>query len=205
MNGTDDDGRQTILHVVRDNPVRVVALGVVSSLLAAFILASIPASKSSSPSHPSEPGAVKQHKSPGPKALSRPTYLDTLPETTGDDVTPGQVSIGGRSYEHGVQFDVSWAKDIVEADYSIPRGARTFSVAIGNDDDQPNESWYGIPLLYEVLVDGRRVATGHARGRAHDPPLHADVTGGSTLALRVTNIGDQFGGTNADWANPRFH
>jgi NPCBM/NEW2 domain len=137
--------------------------------------------------------------------LSHKVYLDTLPETAGDSVTPGQVSIGGHTYQHGLQFNVTLVFTPVAASYSIPSGARAFSVVIGNDDNQPNSLWDGISLLYEVFVDGHRVATGHARGNVHDPPLRANVASGSTITLQVTNENGAFGGTNADWANPVFH
>jgi hypothetical protein len=127
-----------------------------------------------------------------------------MPETTGDTVTPGQVSIGGHAYQHGLQFIVTSILNVVSASYAIPRGARTFSLVIGNDDNQPNQLWSSISLLYEVFVDGRRIATGHARGTAHDPPLTAAVADGSTIMLQVTNVGDSGGGTNADWADPVF-
>jgi hypothetical protein len=144
-------------------------------------------------------------KSSTPVGLSRPVYLDTLPETTGDQVTPGQVSIGGRTYQHGLQFSVTLIFSVVSASYSIPPGARTFTAVIGNDDNQPNPFWDGISLFFEVFVDGRRVASGHARGHVQDSPIHAQVTGGSTITLQVTNINGAGGGTNADWGNPVFH
>jgi len=131
-------------------------------------------------------------------------FLDTLPETTGDQVTAGAVSINGRTYEHGLQFDVSWTGSELQASYSIPQGARNFSAVIGNDDNQPNELWASIPVLYEVFIDDRRVAVGHAKGRTHDPPFQVQVGGGGTIELKVTNVGDHFGGAVADWGNPVF-
>jgi NPCBM/NEW2 domain-containing protein len=72
---------------------------------------------------------------------------------------------------------------------------------IGNDDNQKNALWADIQLLYEVLVDGRRVAVGDVRGNQHDLPLHAEVVGGSSITLRITNVGDAGGATSADWAD----
>jgi NPCBM/NEW2 domain len=138
-----------------------------------------------------------------PKA--HPVFLDTLTQASGGEVTPGQVSISRRTYQHGLQFEVSLPEDVVEASYTIPTGARTFSAAVGNDDNQPNSLWMGIPLLFEVFVDGRRVATGHARGETHDPALSASVVGGSTVTLKVTNVGDAGGATRADWGDPLLH
>lgn len=147
----------------------------------------------------------KPTSAPTPVAhLLRPIYLDTQTQLGGDDIGRGVVSIDGRTYPHGLQFSVGWADDTREASYAIPGRARTFSAVIGNDDDHTNSLWQGITLLYEVYVDGRKVAVGHARGVTHDPPLHVNVTGGSTLQLQVINEYDSFGGTDADWGNPMF-
>lgn len=208
MSGTDDDRRPSI---IRAHPLGFIGT-VVAAVVAALIVGVI-SGPSGSPSTSPQSSGTSSSTSPKqkplasttPPALSRAVYLDTVTETTGAQVIPGQVSIGGRTYQHGIQFNVGFVESTVEADYSIPQRARTFSVAIGNDDNQPNQIWAGIPLLYEVFVNGRRVATGHARGSTHDRPLHANVAGGSTIALKVTNIGDAGGGTNADWADPVFH
>ena len=141
--------------------------------------------------------------SPTPTRLSQPVYLDTIPQTGGGTVTPGEVSISGRKYKHGLQFEVGVGVN-VEADYSIPSNANTFSAVIGNDDNQTNSVWEEIPLLYEVLVDQRRVASGHAKAHLHDQPLHAEVTGHSTLTLKVTDVGGELGSTKADWGDPAF-
>jgi hypothetical protein len=141
----------------------------------------------------------------GRTGLAHPVFVDTLPETSGDQVTRGAVSIGGRTYRHGLQFEVDAIEQTAEATYSIPRGARTFSALIGNDDHQPNPLWNGISVLYEVFIDDRRVRTATARGSVRSPPgVKVRFTSGATLTLKVTNENGAYGATNADWADPIF-
>ncbi len=140
------------------------------------------------------------------KDLARfePVYLDDLPEENGSKFILGPVSIGGHTYQHGIQFGVSWIYTKWEANYTIPQGAHTFSAIIGNDDEQePESSWETMSLLYEVLADGRLVGSGHAKGYSHDGPIHADVSGKARLTLRVTVVSG-LNSTTADWAEPVF-
>ncbi len=187
------------------------ALAVVTTL---SVLAAVGAfsSSSSTTSSSGSSSSNSQSSSNSGSATASPTrfhavYLDTLPDTSGaSQATPGLVGISGRTYQHGIQMTVGWAEPTAQASYAIPRGARTFSARIGNDDANPQGvPGASIPLLYEVFADDRRVAMGNATGRIHDPPLTADVTGAGTIKLMITNVGDAYGSTKADWANPVFH
>jgi hypothetical protein len=140
---------------------------------------------------------------PAPPPFS-PVYLDMLPRIGGEEVTPGLVAIGGHQYPHGIQMSVGWAMEREEAEYAIPAGAQTFTAVIGNDDNQTNEFWDQIPLLYEVFVDGRRDAVAHAQGASAEALAAVPVAGGHALKLVVINAGDALGGTLADWGEPVF-
>jgi hypothetical protein len=142
------------------------------------------------------------HTPPAPAFAA--VYLDTLPRTGGDEVTPGLVTIAGQVYAHGIQMEVGWAMSTVEATYAIPSGAQTFTAVIGNDSNQTNSLWSEIPLLYEVFVDERRAAIAHALGSTSEPLASVSVAGGHTLKLVIINVGDALGGTRADWGDPLF-
>jgi hypothetical protein len=150
------------------------------------------------------PGASVTPPPPAPAPAFTPVYLDTLPRTGGDEVTPGLVTIAGQVYAHGIQMEVGWVTSTVEATYSIPSGAQTFTAVIGNDSNQTNPLWSEIPLLYEVFVDERRAAIANALGSTSEPLASVSVAGGHTLKLVITNVGDALGGTRADWGNPLF-
>lgn len=135
--------------------------------------------------------------------LAKPVYLDDLPKENGSQFELGPVSIGGRTYEHGLQFQVSAGIKEWEVNYAIPQGAHTFSAIIGNDDHQTAELWMYMSLLYEVFADGHLVGSGHVKGYSHDGPIQADVAGKSRLTLKVTVVSG-FNGTTADWAEPVF-
>jgi hypothetical protein len=137
-------------------------------------------------------------------ALAGTAYLDTGPPVkTTHEVTPGSVTIGGRRYQHGVQFDIGVGSEQQSASYNIPLGAKKFSAAIGNDDTQPNSFWNTWQLTYQVLVDGRRATDGHVLGMSHDPPLEVDLSGGSQIELRIVAPLNA-GRTHADWGDPKF-
>jgi hypothetical protein len=141
---------------------------------------------------------------PPPPPAFTAVYLDTLPRTGGDEVTPGLVTIAGQAYAHGIQMEVGWVTSTVEATYAIPSGAQTFTAVIGNDSNQTNPFWSEIPLLYEVFVDERRAAIANAQGSISEPLASVSVAGGHTLKLVITNVGDALGGTRADWGDPLF-
>ncbi|HEV2998692.1 MAG TPA: NPCBM/NEW2 domain-containing protein, partial [Solirubrobacteraceae bacterium] len=132
-----------------------------------------------------------------------PVYLDDLPKEDGGPVSPGDVSIGGHVYEHGLQFEVNWIGTEWEASYAIPHGAHTFSAIIGNDDKQTDSLWKYMSLFYEVLADGHLVGSGHTKGYAHDGPIHADVAGKARITLKVTVVSG-LNSITADWADPVF-
>jgi hypothetical protein len=137
-------------------------------------------------------------------SVFHPVYLDDLTPTEAFATTPGIVAIAGTSYPHGLQMGVGFVQSQVEATYAVPPGAHTFTAVVGNDDNQPNELWVQIPLLYEVFVDGRRAAVAHAQGSGTGTLPSVSVAGARTLKLVVINEGDQGGGTRADWGDPLF-
>jgi hypothetical protein len=179
----------------------VIATALVLLVVGGVIGAAIEHGRRANPSSTTAAVASRTHRA---HRRFRPVYLDTRHEASGDQVTPGVVVVNGHTYKHGLQFGVSWISDYVSATYRIPHGATTFSTGIGNDDNQPNPMWSGIRLLYEVFVDGRRAAVGHAKAHHHSPRLHARVRGDKTITLAITNVGDAFGGTEADWVSPLF-
>jgi hypothetical protein len=139
----------------------------------------------------------------GATGLAEPVYLDDLPKENGSQFELGPVSIGGHTYEHGVQFEVNWVAKEWEVNYTIPHGAHTFSAIIGNDDHQSAELWMYMSLLYEVFADGHLVGSGHVKGYSHDGPIHADVAGKTRLTLKVTVVSG-LNSTTAGWAEPVF-
>jgi hypothetical protein len=139
-----------------------------------------------------------------PHAPFKPVYLDTLPASNQEGVKRGEARIGGHRYEHGLKFEVGYAPSSQEVSYEIPKGAHTFSAVIGNDDNQPNELWASIPLIYEVFFDERQVASGRVQGRNHGPPVSAAVNGQSSIKLKVQVSGSASGKTIADWGDPVF-
>jgi hypothetical protein len=143
-------------------------------------------------------------KGKGATGLAEPMYLDDLPKENGSQFELGPVSIGGRTYNHGIQFEVNWIGTEWEVNYAIPHGAHTFSAIIGNDDHQTTDLWMYMSLLYEVLADGRLVGSGHVKGYSQDGPIHADVAGKARLTLKVTVVSGS-DSTTADWAEPVFH
>jgi hypothetical protein len=147
-------------------------------------------------------GSKTQEK--GATGLAEPVYLDDLPKENGSDFELGPVSIGGHTYEHGIQLEVNWVVTEWEVNYTIPHGAHMFSAIVGNDDHQSNELWMDMSLLYEVLADGHLVGSGHVKGYSHDGPIHADVAGKTRLTLKVTVVSGLHS-TTADWAEPVFH
>lgn len=133
----------------------------------------------------------------------KPVYIDDLPKENGSPVELGPVKIGGRTYEHGIHVDLNWIESQWEASYAIPHGAQTFSAIIGNDDEQSDNLWTSMSLLYEVLANGHLIGSGHAKGYSHDGPIDADVAGKITITLRVKVVSG-LTATTADWAEPVF-
>ncbi|MGA7703485.1 MAG: NPCBM/NEW2 domain-containing protein [Solirubrobacteraceae bacterium] len=187
-------------------------IGVIVPLLVAGVLWTIGFAAGSD-------GTSSKHRPPGQKpvsgegvktqdkdtaGLAMPVYLDDLPKENGSPVTLGPVSIGGHVYEHGIEVNVNWIETQWEASYAIPHGAHTFSAIIGSDDDQADDLWASMSLLYEVLADGHLVGSGHAKGYSHDGPIHAVVAGKVTITLRVKVVAG-LNSTKADWAEPVFH
>jgi hypothetical protein len=192
--------------------VDYIAIAVIASLLvaAALWIVSV-AAQSSGKSRDYYPttqqldsGQGRKTQEKGATGLAESVYLDDLPKENGSHFELGPVSIGGHTYEHGIQLEVSWVVTEWEVNYTIPHGAHTFSAIIGNDDHQSNELWMGMSLLYEVLADGHLVGSGHVKGYSHDGPIHADVAGKTRLTLRVTVVSG-LNSTTADWAEPVFH
>lgn len=189
-----------------------IAIAVLAPLLAAAVLWIIgvaagsdgKSTESYPPARQLESGENRKALEKGATVLIEPVYLDDLPKENGSSVVLGPVSIGGHTYEHGIQVEVNWISTQWEATYAIPHGAHTFSAIIGNDDSQTDELWTSMSLLYEVLANGRLVGSGHAKGYAHDGPIHADVAGKTTITLRVTVVSG-LNSTKADWAEPVFH
>jgi hypothetical protein len=188
-----------------------IAIGVIAALLAAggIWVISVAASNGheAGAHHPplqrAGRGKAQTSHVEGEAGLARPVYVDDLLRENGSPIEPGPVSIGGRRYEHGLRAAVNWIESEWEASYLIPHGARTFSTIIGNDDEQSDSLWTSMSLLYEVLADGKLVGSGHAKGYAHDGPIHSDVAGKITLTLRVKAVSG-LNSTNADWAEPVF-
>jgi hypothetical protein len=191
--------------------VDYIAIAVIAPLLAAAVLwivniAAQSGGKSSDNSSTRQIESRGGRKEPeqGATGLAAPVYLDDLPKDNGSHFELGPVSIGGHTYEHGIQLEVGWVITEWEVNYTIPHGAHTFSAIIGNDDHQSSESWMDMSLLYEVFADGHLVGSGHVKGYSHDGPIHADIAGNTRLTLKVTVVSG-LNSTTADWAEPVFH
>jgi NPCBM/NEW2 domain-containing protein len=191
--------------------VDYIAIAVIAPLLVAGVIWIVSvAAQSSGKSHEYYPstqrlasGRNEKTQEKGATRLVEPVYLDDLPKENGSEFELGPVSIGGHTYEHGIQFEVDWIATEWEVNYIIPHNAHTFSAIIGNDDHQTEDLWMYMSLLYEVFADGHLVGSGHVKGYSHDGPIHADVAGKTRLTLKVKVVSG-LNSTKADWAEPIF-
>lgn len=133
-----------------------------------------------------------------------PVYLDTLPAISGQPDKTGLVSIGGKSYPHGLSFDVNgFIGGAYAATYAIPSGAHTFAASIGADDDQSGTATLSLHIVWSVQVDGREVWRGRSQGTTHDAGPSISVLGGSQITLSTMTT-DNCCGVLVDWADPEF-
>ena len=141
-------------------------------------------------------------------AVKLPAYLDTLSQIGGDQIQPGNCTIDGVQYPHGLLFTIGVGSDPQSADYRIPSNAKTFTAVIGNDDTQKNIDGAYESLTYELFVNGRRLQDWSVQGTSHPQGLQVvSLPAGATkLTLKITaSAGTEEGLTTADWAGAAFN
>lgn len=120
------------------------------------------------------------------------------------NVVGNAIVIGGITYTKGIgthAFDDNNTGADVVVNIS-GQGFTTFEADVGVDDGNNSSSG---SIVFKVIVDGvEKAATSILRGS--DAPYHltADVTGGSTLTLRVMNGGDGYIYDWASWGNAKL-
>lgn len=106
------------------------------------------------------------------------------------------LSIAGRAYPKGLGVH---ALSVVR----VPLGGSCtrFRADAGVDD----ETGSGGSVVFSAWLDGRQLTqTARLTGDGAAVPIDVDLTGGSTLELRVTDAGDGNGLDHADWAGARL-
>ena len=106
------------------------------------------------------------------------------------------LTIGGTTYAKGLGTHAS--SDIA---YHLGGACTSLRVDVGVDD----ESTAGGSVAFQIYRDAVKVADSGVRTNS-DPPLRltADLTGGTTLRLVVTDGGDGITYDHADWADARL-
>ncbi|HVK23135.1 MAG TPA: NPCBM/NEW2 domain-containing protein [Actinokineospora sp.] len=113
-------------------------------------------------------------------------------ESAANDGSP--LKIGGVTYAKGL--GVHAASDIT---YPLGGNCSQFSVDVGVDDEVGNNG----SVAFEVYRDSTLVtSTGVLKGTGGAQRVTADLSGGQTLRLVVTDGGNGKGSDHADWANP---
>ncbi len=106
------------------------------------------------------------------------------------------LSIGGTAFGKGLGVHAASAIEV-----ALPERCTTFTADVGLDD----ETGGGGSVAFEVWVDGvRKAATGVLRGGGGPVRVSADVTGGQSLRLSVTDGGDGNGQDHGDWGGARI-
>ena len=111
------------------------------------------------------PPQQQKRTSPRPTPRSsacRPTLMS--PHRYGTAARRGLVSIGGKTYPHGVAVDVDgFIGGNYSLTYRIPKGAHTFTAVIGADDDQPANATKDLHIVWTATVDKVDVRRGHSQ------------------------------------------
>ena len=144
----------------------------------------------------------------GLRTSATTVWLDDLDlsKTTQDWGDPGkdksveghELSTGGEKFARGLGTHAQSTLYI-----SLRGGARTFSAAVGVDDEvgrSPNAS-----VTFSVLGDGKTLwRSGVMKAGEPAQQLSVDVSGVTILALVVGDAGDGITDDHADWADARF-
>lgn len=106
------------------------------------------------------------------------------------------ITLNGVTYDKGL--GVHSASSVT---YTVPAGAASFTADIGVDDECGKSG----SVVFQVLVDGVAKFTS-AKLVPTSPTRTAtvDVTGATSLVLKVTNAGDGSSCDHADWAGARL-
>ncbi|WP_232323709.1 glycoside hydrolase family 2 TIM barrel-domain containing protein [Catenuloplanes japonicus] len=108
----------------------------------------------------------------------------------------GPLTVGGTVYAKGVG-----AHALSRLTLDLGGACTSFRADVGVDDEMGGSG----SVVFEVWADGvRRAATGVLTGNNGPQLITADLTGASTLELRVTDAGDGNGADHADWGAARL-
>jgi alpha-galactosidase len=110
-------------------------------------------------------------------------------------ITGKPITLGGRTFERGIGAHAPAKLDI------RLQGATAFDATVGVDDATEGK---GSVEFVVVVDDAVRWRSGVLRGGAAPKTVHVDLTGATTLSLRVTDGGDGGSFDHADWADARI-
>jgi alpha-galactosidase len=117
---------------------------------------------------------------------------DTGVAQAGTSSAERPITIAGAVYPHGVG-----AHAPSEMKIDLGGGAVRFLAMVGVDDEAQKHG----SVTFEAWLDGRKVQdSGPLRGGEPAKLFSADLTGGKTLSLLVTDAGDGTDWDHADWA-----
>jgi beta-galactosidase len=106
-----------------------------------------------------------------------------------------RLSVGGVEYDKGIGGHA-----VSRVTVDLGGRCTAFRSDVGVDDEMGGGS-----VAFEVWVDGQlRAATGVLTGAGGAQAVTADVTGGGTMELRITDGGDGIGADHGDWAAARL-
>ncbi|GAA2513059.1 glycoside hydrolase family 2 TIM barrel-domain containing protein [Winogradskya humida] len=106
------------------------------------------------------------------------------------------LTIGGTVYDKGLGAHATSSIDV-----PLGGSCTRFRADVGVDD----ETGSGGTVAFEIWLDGeRRFASGTRTGTDPAQPLDLDISGATTMNLRVTDAGDGNGNDHGDWAYARL-
>ncbi|WP_350241136.1 NPCBM/NEW2 domain-containing protein [Deinococcus sonorensis] len=107
------------------------------------------------------------------------------------------LTIGGQVYAKG--YGVHSTSELRYSLASAGATCTSFTATVGIDDEVGTKG----SVVFEVWADGKKLTdSGVVRGSDGPKTLTADLTGKSSLSLRVTDAGDGNFYDHADWVNP---
>jgi alpha-galactosidase len=101
------------------------------------------------------------------------------------------ITVAGMAFKHGVGTHA-----VSEMEIDLGGSAAGFASVVGLDDETNNRG----SVIFEVWVDGRKVADSGLLHSGQMRLLRADLTGAQRLSLQVTDGDDGIDFDHADWA-----
>ena len=146
-----------------------------------------------------------------PSGLPAPVYLDSLPNPQQTDMLysalgTGVAVLNGKRYPDSVFLTSVETGTTPTLAYTIPEGAREFSVIPGLDQTQQRIGFDSeIAAVFKISVDGTLVQKIPITGADRVTEEVIPVSGHSTLALEVdVTAGPDIYYANVDWAQALF-